>query len=162
VGRRSPDLLTFYACCFCMERVKWGEIVRVLLHHPGTTVSPAATEAQEVYAHAGCLRSRCCPEVVLGYNRRGGPAQATAPLSHGCCFCPGEATADAIWLRLQRPVGTVRRPEFDEQDVIAHPACVRQAMHREVLLPYVPRSPRVGGRGQLTDAAPGTLVEPKT
>ena len=143
MGRRSPDLLTYYACCFCMERVKWGEIVRVLLHHPGTAVSSAAAEALELYAHAACFRARCRAEVDLVYERRGGPTQVTMPLNE-CCFCVAVTTPDAIWLRLQRPAGTVRRPEFDEQDVIAHPACIRMAMHRDVLLPYVPRAGRRG------------------
>ena len=142
MARRSPEMLTFYACCFCMERIKWGEIVRVLLHRPGNAVSAVAVDAQELYAHAVCLRSSCRPEIELGYHRRGGPSVETESPPHGCCFCPAEATANPIWLRLQRPVGTVRRPEFDEEDVLAHPACLRLAMHRDVLLPYVPRSPK--------------------
>ena len=34
--RRSPDMLTFYVCSFCNERITWGEIVRILRQDPSS------------------------------------------------------------------------------------------------------------------------------
>ena len=86
----------------------------------------------ENYAHHDCLRAVLRPEVPLTFHRHW---QGRAPLlddsadilGQPCGIC-GQAVAPdtLVRLRIQRPAGTVKAPEFDEQSVPLHFDCLAE------------------------------------
>ena len=127
--RRDPNLLTGYLCRFCGERIRWGVILRLLRTDPE---QPPFIE-NENYSHHDCLRAVLRPEVPLTFHRhwhgRAPLPDDSADIDGQPCGICGQAVArqDLVRLRIQRPAGTVKAPEFDEQSVPLHVACLRAA-----------------------------------
>jgi len=80
--------------------------------------------------HADCLRAVLRPEVALTFHRHW---NGRAPLpddgadidGRPCAICGGAiAPAALVRLRVQRPAGTVKAPEFDEQSLPLHFDCL--------------------------------------
>lgn len=85
---------------------------------------------QESACHTDCLRKVLRPEVALTFHRhwdRSGPmADDSADIDNQpCAMCAKAiAPADLVRLRVQRPAGTVKAPEFDEQTLPLHFDCL--------------------------------------
>lgn len=105
MARRSPDMLTFYLCWFCNERITWGEIVRILRRDFGDW----AFMEREQYGHLACVRQVMRAEVPLAFARHR-PFKARRSV-----------------LTLQRPSGPVRAPSFEEESVPVHRRCINAA-----------------------------------
>ena len=124
--RRDPDMLTGHSCRFCGEPVSWGEILRLLRVDPG---QPGYMQ-NESACHLECLRAVLRPDVALTFDRHW-PGKSPLPDDSAeidgrpCAMC-GEAIAPAqlVRLRVQRPAGTVKAPQFDEQSVPLHFECL--------------------------------------
>ena len=88
---------------------------------------------KESACHTECLRRVLRPDVPLGFHRHW---NGKAPLlddsadidGRPCAMC-GHAIAsdDLVRLRVQRPAGTVKAPEFDEQTLPLHADCLAAA-----------------------------------
>ena len=124
--RRDPNFLTGHLCRFCGELVPWGTILRLIRVDPDTP----PYELQESACHTECLRGVLRPEVELSFHRHW---DRTTPLlndsaeidNQPCAMCARDiAPADLVRLRVQRPAGTVKRPEFDEQSLPVHFDCL--------------------------------------
>jgi hypothetical protein len=128
VPRRDPNLLSQYLCRFCGERVAWGGILRVLRVDPDTP----GFMLNESYCHTDCLRAVVRPGVELTFHRHWAgrapmPDDSADIDGQPCAICAGTiAPPDLVRLRLQRPAGTVKRPEFDEQSLPFHFECLAQ------------------------------------
>lgn len=126
VRRRDPDLLTGHVCRFCGEQVRWGEILRLLRVDPD---QPPYME-NESACHVACLRGVLRPEVALTFHRHWNGKRphlddSTDIDGQPCGICGGAiAPADLVRLRVQRPAGTVKAPEFDEQSTPLHFECL--------------------------------------
>jgi hypothetical protein len=125
MAHRDPEMLTSYLCSFCRERIKWGEIVRMLRREPGQP----DYEGRESYSHLSCLRSRLDAAVPLTFPHDGPgtiawPDDAVQLRGKSCGFCSKPIKPhQRIKLRLQRPVGTVKRPLFIEEWLKVHKSC---------------------------------------
>jgi hypothetical protein len=125
--RRDPNLLTPHLCRFCGERIKWGEILRLIRVDPDTP--PYALN--ESACHAGCLDAVLRPAVLPLAFPRHWPGKSPLPDDSAdidgrpCAMC-GTAIAPAalVRLRVQRPAGPVKAPEFDEQSLPLHFECL--------------------------------------
>jgi hypothetical protein len=141
--RRDPSFTTGHLCRFCGELVPWGTILRLIRVDPDTPGFMLSESA----CHSECLAQHLRPEVPLTFHRHWNgrapmPADdadiflALSPGGRGlgegdqrelrpCAMC-GEAIApDAlVRLRVQRPAGTVKAPEFDEQTLPLHFDCL--------------------------------------
>ncbi len=135
MARRSPDMLTYYVCSFCNERITWGEIVRILRKDPWDWFLE-----QEQYGHLSCVRQVMREEVPLDFVRHRPfhpPLDEMAELvarevsGKPCGMC-GKKASKALRsvLTLQRPSGTVRAPAFDEESVPVHWRCIGRARWR--------------------------------
>ena len=130
--RRDPDLLSQYLCFICMERIVWGEILRIMRTDPGQP----DYQGWEMYSHKDCLRGVLHPEVPLAmarhwHHKEPVPDDAYQIDGQPCGICAGEIAPDGLTrLRIQDPVGTVRSPSFDEQSVPVHTNCLRAKEHR--------------------------------
>nr|WP_166175232.1 hypothetical protein [Altererythrobacter segetis] len=124
--RRDPNLLSQYLCRFCGERIAWGAIVRVLRVDPDTP----GYQVNESYAHLDCLRRVVRPGVELTFHRhwagKGPLPDDSGDIDGQPCAVCAEAIAapELVRLRLQRPAGTVKAPEFDEQSLPFHFECL--------------------------------------
>lgn len=126
VRRRDPNFLTGHLCRFCSAPVPWGQILRLLRVDPDT---PAWT-LQESACHADCLGKVLHASVALTFHRHW-PGKAPLPDDSAdidgrpCAMCAGSiAAADLVRLRVQRPAGAVKAPEFDEQSLPLHFECL--------------------------------------
>lgn len=124
--RRDPSFLTGHLCRFCGAPVPWGEILRLLRVDPDT---PPYVR-NESACHARCLEALLRPGLALTFHRHW-PGRSPLPgddddvLGRDCAFCARPiAPAALVRLRVQRPAGTVRAPEFDEQTLPLHADCL--------------------------------------
>jgi hypothetical protein len=132
--RRDPSFTTGHLCRFCGELVQWGTILRLLRVDPD---QPAFMQ-KETACHTECLRRVLRDDVALTFHRHwnGKPVLSKvegAPLldddtdidGQPCAMC-GEAIAPAalVRLRVQKPVGPVKQPLFDEQTLPLHFECL--------------------------------------
>jgi hypothetical protein len=124
--RRDPNLLTPHLCRFCGERIPWGVILRLLRVDPD---QPPFMQ-KESACHHDCLRAVLRPKLPLTFHRHW---NGKAPLpdddadidSKVCGICGlAMAPETLVRLRIQRPTGTVKAPEFDEQTVALHFECL--------------------------------------
>ena len=140
--RRDPNYVTGHLCRFCGELVPWGTILRLLRVDPG---QPGFMQ-KETACHTDCLRGTLRPGVELTFHRHwNGKAPflddeadifALSPAGRGlgegeqremqpCAMCGRDiAPADLVRLRVQRPAGPVRQPQFDEQTLPLHAECL--------------------------------------
>ena len=115
--QRDPNFLTGHLCRFCGEPVPWGTILRLIRVDPDTQ----PYELQESACHTECLRGVLRPEVQLTLHRHWNgqrPLLDDSADVYGrpCAICARDiAPADLVRLRVQRPTGPVKQPEFDEQ-----------------------------------------------
>lgn len=127
--RRNPDLLSQYLCHFCGSQIAWGSILRILRTDPG---QPDYMQV-ELYAHRACARAGLRPEVPLAMARHWDGKPPLPDDSHEiagrpCGLCGETIAAGAVTaLRLQEPIGLVRKPEFMEESVPVHAHCLRSA-----------------------------------
>jgi hypothetical protein len=139
--RRDPNFTTGHLCRFCGELVPWGTILRLLRTDPD---QPGFMQ-KETACHTECLRRVLRPEVELTFPRRwngcapfrpgtgrgtgeggGGALDDSSDIDGKPCAMCGEAIAPEklVRLRVQKPVGPVKRPEFDEQSLPVHFECL--------------------------------------
>jgi hypothetical protein len=130
--RRDPNFRTGHLCRFCGQPVPWGAILRLIRVDPDTPGFMLSESA----CHTECLCERLGAEVPLTFHRHwdGKPPMLDDNDDVGgkpCAMC-GHAIADAdlVRLRVQRPAGTVRAPEFDEQTLPLHAACLAAPTQR--------------------------------
>ena len=141
--RRDPNFTTGHLCRFCGQLVPWGTILRIIRTDPGTP----GYMLNETACHTECLTKLLRPGLALTFPRhwagrvpyldddadifialspagRGlgeGEQRATRP----CAFCALPIAPETlVRLRVQKPVGPVKRPEFDEQSLPVHFECL--------------------------------------
>jgi hypothetical protein len=140
--RRDPNYTTGHLCRFCGQLVPWGTILRVIR----TDKDTPAFMLSESACHTECLKKHLRPGVELTFPRHWNGKLpyldddedifSPSPLEgegwgeglrtpHHCAMC-GKAIAanDLVRLRIQKPAGPVKRPEFDEQSLPVHAACL--------------------------------------
>ena len=124
--RRDPNFLTGVLCRFCGQLVPWGTILRLIRVDPDTPPFMLSESA----CHTDCLRDVLRPEVELTFHRHW---NGRAPMPDDdadidgkpCAMCARPvAPADLVRLRVQRPVGPVKRPEFEELSLPVHFECL--------------------------------------
>jgi hypothetical protein len=124
--RRDPNFTTGHLCRFCGEPVPWGSILRLIRVDPDTP----GFMLNESACHTECLRDVLRPEVALTFHRHW---NGRAPMldddadidGKPCAMCTKPiARADLVRLRVQKPAGPVKQPEFDEQTLPLHAACL--------------------------------------
>ena len=124
--RRDPNFTTGHLCRFCGELVPWGTILRLIRVEPDTPLFMLSESA----CHTECLRGVLRPEVELTFHRHW---NGRAPMLEDradidgkpCAMCARPiAPASLVRLRVQRPAGTVKAPEFDEQTLPLHFDCL--------------------------------------
>ena len=124
--RRDPKFTTGHLCRFCGELVPWGSILRLIRVDPDTP----GFMLQESACHSECLREVLSADVPLTFHRFW---DGKAPLPDDsadvdgmpCAMCGEDiAPPDLVRLRVQRPAGTVKAPEFDEQTLPLHADCL--------------------------------------
>ena len=124
--RRDPNFKTGHLCRFCGALVPWGEILRLLRVDPD---QPPFMQ-KESACHAACLEAALRPGLALTLHRHW---NGKAPLldddgdiaGQDCAICARPiAPIDLVRLRVQRPAGTVKAPEFDEQTLALHHDCL--------------------------------------
>jgi hypothetical protein len=123
---RDPNFTTGHLCRFCGELVPWGTILRIIRTDPDTP----SYMLNESAAHSECLGQLLRPGVALTFSRHW---NGKAPMlddnsdidGQPCAMC-GAAIAPAalVRLRVQKPAGPVKRPEFDEQSLPVHFDCL--------------------------------------
>ena len=125
-GRRDPSFTTGHLCRFCGQLVPWGSILRLIRVDPDTP----GFMLQESACHVDCLREVLRPEVSLTFHRHWN-GKAPLPDDSGdidgkpCAMCARPiAPAKLVRLRVQKPAGTVKAPEFDEQTLPLHFDCL--------------------------------------
>ena len=123
---RDPNFLTGYLCRFCGAPVPWGQILRLLRVDP----DQRPYMQKESACHTECLEALLRPGLTLTFHRHW---NGKAPLldddgdvlGRDCAFCARPVAAAAlVRLRVQRPAGTVKAPEFDEQTLALHFDCI--------------------------------------
>jgi hypothetical protein len=124
--RRDPNFKTGHLCRFCGELVPWGAILRLIRVDPDTPGFMLSESA----CHTACLQGLLGADVPLTFHRRW---NGRAPLldddadiaGQPCAMC-GQAIAPAalVRLRVQKPAGPVKAPEFDEQTLPLHFDCL--------------------------------------
>lgn len=124
--RRDPNFKTGHLCRFCGQLVPWGTILRLIRVDPDTP----AFMLSESACHTECLRRVLRPEVELTFHRHW---NGRAPMlddsadidGRPCAMCARDiAPPDLVRLRVQRPTGTVKQPEFDELSFPVHFDCL--------------------------------------
>ena len=123
---RDPNFTTGHLCRFCGELVPWGTILRLIrVDHdtPGFMLNESA-------CHTECLRKQLRPGVELTFprhwNGRAPMLEDDADVDGKPCAMCGKAIAPPalVRLRVQRPTGPVKQPQFDEQTLPLHAACL--------------------------------------
>jgi hypothetical protein len=126
--RRDPNLLTGYLCRFCGQRITWGTILRLLRVDPNTP----GYMLNESYCHTECLAKLLRPGVELTFHRhwmgRVPYLDDSADVDGQPCAMCGKAITPEVLVRLrvQKPAGTVKAPEFDEQTLPLHFECLAE------------------------------------
>lgn len=124
--RRDPSFTTGHLCRFCGESVPWGTILRLIRVDPDTP----PFVLQESACHSECLRGVLRPEVELSFHRHW---EGKSPLPEDsadidgkpCALCAGDiAPPDLVRIRVQKPVGPVKQPSFDEFSFPVHFECL--------------------------------------
>lgn len=124
--RRDPNFITGHLCRFCGALIPWGEILRVIRVDPDDPPFMLSESA----CHTKCLVAVLRDDVRLTFHRHWA---GRAPLpddsedidGRPCAMCAKAiAPAELVRLRIQRPAGTVKAPEFDEQSVPLHFECL--------------------------------------
>ena len=146
--RRDPNFTTGHLCRFCGELVPWGTILRVIRVDPDTP----GYVLNETACHTECLARQLRPGMDLTFPRHWGgrtpylddnddifisfpaqpiprsPAKAAVPPEQRlrpCAMCGEEiAASELVRLRIQKPVGPVKRHEFHEQSLPVHFECL--------------------------------------
>jgi len=127
--RRDPTFTTGHLCRFCGELVPWGKILRLIRVDPDTP----GFMLNESACHTECLERLLRPEAPLTFHRHW---EGRTPLlddssdvdGKPCAFCGKQVAApDLVRLRVQKPVGAIRRAEFDEQTLPLHSECLSAA-----------------------------------
>jgi hypothetical protein len=124
--RRDPNFKTGHLCRFCGQLVPWGTILRLIRVDPDTPPFMLSESA----CHTECLRGHLRPEVPLTFHRQWNgrvPYLDDSADVDGqpCAFCARDiAPTNLVRLRVQKPVGPVKRPEFDEQTLPLHFDCL--------------------------------------
>lgn len=124
--RRDPEFRTGHLCRFCGELVPWGSILRLLRVDPD---QPPFMQ-KESACHTECLRARLAPGVPLTLHRHWNgspplPDDSADIDGRPCSMCARTiAPAALVRLRVQRPAGTIKAPEFDEQTLPLHADCL--------------------------------------
>lgn len=132
--RRDPNFITGHLCRFCGELVPWGEIRRLLRVDPD---QPPYVR-KESACHAACLEALLHPGLALTLHRhwKGGsplPDDDADVLGRDCALCARPIAPDAlVRLRVQRPAGTVKAPEFDEQTLPLHADCLAEVSNSQL------------------------------
>jgi hypothetical protein len=127
--RRDPAMLTQHLCRFCGARIRWGEILRLIRVDPDTPLFMLSESA----CHVACLAAALRDDVALAFPRHWpgkGPLPDDSADIDGrpCAICARAiAPAQLVRLRVQRPTGTVKAPEFDEQSLPLHADCLAAA-----------------------------------
>ena len=123
---RDPNYKTGHLCRFCGQLVPWGTILRLIRVDPDTP----PYVLQESAAHTDCLRGVIHPDVELNLYRRW---DGSIPLldddsdieGKPCAICLQDiAPADLVRIRVQKPVGPVKKPQFDEFSFPVHFDCL--------------------------------------
>ena len=124
--KRDPNFLTGHLCRFCGELVPWGTILRLIRVDPDTP----PYVLQESACHTECHRRVLRPEVELNFHRHW---EGKSPLpddsadidTKPCAMCAQDiAPADLVRIRVQKPVGPVKQPLFDEFSFPVHFDCL--------------------------------------
>lgn len=124
--RRDPNFLTGHLCRFCGQLVPWGTILRLIRVDPDTPPFMLSESA----CHTECLRKHLRPEVPLTFHRHW---NGRAPMlddsedidGRPCAMCGrGIAPAELVRIRVQKPVGPVKQPLFDEFSFPVHFECL--------------------------------------
>ena len=123
---RDPNFTTGHLCRFCGELVAWKTILRLIRVDPDTP----GYMLNESACHTECLRQVLRPEVPLTFHRHW---NGKAPMlddsedidGKPCAMCAQEiAPPDLVRIRVQKPAGPVKRPEFDELSLPLHFDCL--------------------------------------
>jgi hypothetical protein len=124
--RRDPHFKTGHLCRFCGGLISWGTILRLIRTDPDTP----GYMLLETACHTECLARVLRPGVALAFHRHW---DGKAPMpdddadvdGQPCARC-GYAIAppELVRLRVQKPVGPIKRPEFDEQTLPFHFDCL--------------------------------------
>ena len=123
---RDPNYHTGHLCRFCGELVAWGTILRLIRVDPDTP----GYMLNESACHTECLRKVLRPEVPLDFHRHwtgGTPMLDDSTDIDGkpCAICARDiAPPDLVRIRVQKPVGPVKRPLFDEFSFPVHFDCL--------------------------------------
>jgi hypothetical protein len=126
MARRDPNFTTGHLCRFCGQLVPWGTILRLIRVDPDTPGFMLSESA----CHTECLRERLRADVRLTFHRHW---NGKAPMLDDdvdidrkpCAMCGKPIAADQlVRLRVQKPAGPVKQPEFDEQTLPLHAACL--------------------------------------
>jgi hypothetical protein len=124
--KRDPNFHTGHLCRFCGELVPWGTILRLIRVDPDTP----GYMLNESACHTECLARVLRPEVPLTFHRHW---NGKAPMldddadidGKPCAMCARDiAPADLVRVRVQKPAGPVKRPEFDEFSFPVHFDCL--------------------------------------
>lgn len=124
--RRDPAFTTGHLCRFCGELVPWGTILRLIRVDPDTPGFMLSESA----CHTDCLRKVLRAEVSLTFHRHWNgkmplPDDDADIGGKPCAMCGKViAPAELVRLRVQKPVGPVRQPTFDEQTLPIHFECL--------------------------------------
>ena len=123
---RDPNFHTGHLCLFCGDLVQWGTILRLIRVDPDTP----GYMLNESACHTECLRKVLRPEVPLDFHRHwtgGTPMLDDSTDIDGkpCAICARDiAPPDLVRIRVQKPVGPVKRPLFDEFSFPVHFDCL--------------------------------------
>jgi len=124
--RRDPNLVSQHLCRFCGERIPWGTILRVIRVDPDTP----GYVLQESACHTECLARVIRPGIELTFPRHW-PGSSPFPDDSAdingqpCAICAKEITPERlVRLRIQKLVGPVKQPTFDEQSLPVHFECL--------------------------------------
>jgi hypothetical protein len=124
--RRDPKFTTGHLCRFCGELVPWGAILRLIRVDPDTPGFMLSESA----CHTDCLKKLLRPGVELTFHRHW---TGRAPLlddsadvdGQPCAMCGEDIEPEVlVRLRVQKPVGPVKQPQFDEQTLPLHFGCL--------------------------------------
>ena len=124
--RRDPNFLTGHLCRFCGEQVPWGTILRLIRVDPDTP----PYVLQESACHTECLRRVLRPEVELSFHRHWKgkepmPDDSADIDNKPCAMCAKVIDPpDLVRIRVQKPVGPVTQPLFDEFSLPVHFGCL--------------------------------------
>ena len=123
---RDPNYKTGHLCRFCGELVPWGTILRLIRVDPDTPEFMLSESA----CHTECLRRVLRDEVPLDFHRHW---EGRSPLlddssdidGKPCAMCAKDiAPAQLVRIRVQKPVGPVKQPLFDEFSFPVHFDCL--------------------------------------